>query len=142
MKNLFLILLPFLLFNALYAQEKKAPIENKFQAEIKFEEELFDFGTIKEGEIVTKEFRFTNVGDSILLIKDVKTSCGCTVTEWPKGIIKPGESEVIKVIFNSAGKPGRNRKSIVVISNSKKGNVTITISGTVGQEEKPSTPKK
>src|SRR5436190_23033204 len=75
-------------------------------AEIKFEEEAYDFGTIKEGEKISHEFKFKNTGKSDLLITSATASCGCTVPEWPKDPIPPGGNGVIKVSFNSEGKGG------------------------------------
>lgn len=46
---------------------------------VEFEEATHDFGTIKEGEIVTHVFTFTNTGDEVLFLTNVKGSCGCTI---------------------------------------------------------------
>ena len=85
----------------------------KFQ----FEKNLHDFGTITEGEKVSYAFRFTNVGKGDLVIRAAQGSCGCTVPEFPKEAIKPGEGGLITVTFNSEGKPGEQVKTIDVISN-------------------------
>ncbi|MFB9845108.1 DUF1573 domain-containing protein [Mucilaginibacter ginsenosidivorans] len=84
---------------------------------MKFEKETHDFGKIKDGEKVTYEYKFTNTGKSPLIITDAKASCGCTIPEWPKEPIKPGESSKIKVTFNSAGKVGLQDKQILVTAN-------------------------
>jgi hypothetical protein len=139
MKYLILPALLFLISFSGYSQEKKT-IENKFQAEIKFEEESYDFGIIKQGESVTKEFRFKNIGDSILVLTDVKASCGCTVPEWPKGMIQPGESGIIKITFNSQGKMGRFNKVVTIFSNSKMKIMYLRISGNI--ETAPPKPQK
>ena len=39
-----------------------------------------------------------------MIIEDCKGSCGCTVPEWPKEAIKPGQSAAIKVKFDSTKK--------------------------------------
>ena len=60
---------------------------------IEFDEMAYDFGTIKDGELVHKTFKFTNTGDHELVLISVKGSCGCTVPdEWPKQPIAPGQS--------------------------------------------------
>src|SRR5581483_2747660 len=84
---------------------------------MKFEKESHDFGKIKQGDKITYEFKFTNTGKSPLIITDAKASCGCTIPEWPKTPIKPGESAGIKVTFNSLGKMGLQDKQIVVTAN-------------------------
>ena len=56
-----------------------------------FTETSHDFGTITDGEIVTHTFEFTNTGEGDLIISEAVTSCGCTVPEYPKHPLKPGE---------------------------------------------------
>ena len=85
---------------------------------ITFEESSFDFGDILQGDKVEHIFAFENTGTAPLIITNVQTTCGCTAPEWPKEPVMPGESAEIKVIFNSAGKFGRQNKVISVISNS------------------------
>ena len=69
-----------------------------------FDESSFDFGSVKDGEKVTHEYKFTNSGSEPLVISNATGSCGCTVPVWPKEAIAPGKSGVIKVAFDSAGK--------------------------------------
>lgn len=98
---------------------------------ISFETMEHDFGKIKEGDKVTYDFKFTNTGEVPLLISAVKASCGCTTPEWPKGLIKPGESEKIRVAYDSKGREGEFNKGIVVTANTYPNTVTIKISGVV-----------
>lgn len=86
---------------------------------IKFDQDTHDFGTVHEGEIVTYDFTFTNTGNAPLLIADAQASCGCTVPEWPKEPVKPGQKGTLKVSFNSAGKEGAQDKSISIKANTK-----------------------
>ncbi|CAN5141465.1 DUF1573 domain-containing protein [soil metagenome] len=83
----------------------------------KFEEEEFDFGNIKEGEVVTHSFKFTNVGESPLIIQSASASCGCTVPEWTKTPIPVGESGEINVKFDSSNKPGVQNKTVTITAN-------------------------
>jgi len=56
-----------------------------------FEADEIDVGDISQGTVVTREFKFTNVGKRPLLIANVKTTCGCTVSkDWPTEPIAPG----------------------------------------------------
>ena len=89
--------------------------------EMTFTEEEFDFGDIKQGEKVSHEFIFENTGEAELLISKAKGSCGCTVPEYTKDAIAPGGSGTIKVTFNSAGKHGKQHKTITLSTNTKKG---------------------
>jgi len=85
--------------------------------DIKFENDKYDFGIINKGESKSTEFKFTNTGNSDLIIEDAKGSCGCTVPIYPKEPIKPGAAALIKVTFNSEGKHGIQNKSVTLITN-------------------------
>jgi hypothetical protein len=76
----------------------------------------FDFGTIKQGENVDHEYVFKNNGKRDLIIRDTQSSCGCTAVDT-KNTIKPGESSSIKVSFHSAGKSGKQNKTVTLITN-------------------------
>jgi hypothetical protein len=83
---------------------------------VKFDTNVFDFGNIKEGESSTFNFKMSNTGKSDLLIRDIKTTCGCTTAKNP-GVVKPGETVDLTAVFNSRGKRGRQNKSISIITN-------------------------
>ncbi len=85
--------------------------------EIKFEEEVFDFGRITQGEKVSHAFRFKNVGKTNLIISGASGSCGCTVPEYPKEPIAPGAEGTINVVFSSEGKSGLQEKTVTVVTN-------------------------
>jgi hypothetical protein len=97
----------------------------------KFEEESHDFGKIIQGESVSYQFRFRNVGKSDLVISDVSTSCGCTVPTFPKTPIRPGKGESIKVSFNSSGKKGFQTKNIVIVANTQPNTTILKIKAEV-----------
>jgi hypothetical protein len=98
---------------------------------IKFETDVYDFGKVKQGDSVTHEFKFTNVGTKPLIITESSAACGCTVPKWPKFPIKPGDSGIIKVTFNSTGKSGLQKKRIVIISNTVPNNTVVYLVGQV-----------
>lgn len=103
-------------------------LENKTGAKIFFPETQHDFGKVKEGKKVEYTFKFENKGTESLIIKDVKTSCGCTAAVVSNNTIKPGEVGSIKVDFDTKSRQGRNSKSITVVSNdTKEPNKIITI---------------
>jgi len=114
------------------------PAENKNQAEFKFELEEYNYGNIKQGENVSYEFVFTNVGKEPLVITSAAGSCGCTVPEWPKEPIKKGEKGKIKITFNSAGKQGMQDKTVTINSNAITNPKILHIKGNV--EMPPATP--
>ncbi len=96
-----------------------------------FDEELFEFGEITQGESVAHTFTFTNTGEADLVITSAKGSCGCTVPEWPKKPIKPGEKGELNVVFNSEGKKGRQHKKVTVVANTQPSTNVVAISGEI-----------
>ncbi len=98
---------------------------------VKFEELSYDWGTLEEGKQMTHLFKFKNTGKEDLIISDARGSCGCTVPEWPKEPIKPGQNSDIKVVFNSAGKGGQVNKTVTITANSDPSPITLVIKGTV-----------
>lgn len=100
-------------------------------ASIEFAKDLYNFGTIKEGEKVKYSFSFTNSGTGDLIIGDAKGSCGCTVPKYPTQPIEPGKGGSIDVEFNSAGKSGHQRKTVSVITNANPSTRVLVIEGEV-----------
>lgn len=116
-------------------QPAQQATDDKNLADIKFDTDTFDFGTIKQGDVVTHEYKFTNVGKEPLVITGAHGSCGCTVPEWPKEPIKKGTKASIKVTFNSAGKQGDQMKTVTINSNAKQNPKTIYIKGKITKPE-------
>ena len=106
--------------NAEAAQQRDYSIKNESPI-IFFERSEHDFGTINEGDIVETTFNFKNTGKNELIIYSAKASCGCTVPEYPKEPILPGNSGTILVKFNSAGKPNQQMKEITLTTNTLNG---------------------
>ncbi len=96
-----------------------------------FVEKVIDFGTITQGEIVSTTFKFKNVGKTDLIISSAQGSCGCTVPEWPKEPIKPGEESKIFVKFNSTGKQGLQNKTVTLVANTLPNTTVIALKGNV-----------
>ena len=90
---------------------------NSSLPDIKFEEETHDFGRITQGEKVTTAFKFKNTGGANLIISSATGSCGCTIPDYPKKPILPGEEAVINVVFSSEGKSGIVEKSVTLVTN-------------------------
>jgi len=111
------------------------PPANPNAAVFKFESDTFNFGKIKQGETVSHEYKFKNVGKEPLLISDASATCGCTKPSFSKDPIKPKGTGVISVTFNSTGKMGYQDKVITITSNAKDGQKMIHLKGTV--EPKP-----
>ena len=91
------------------------------QAEIKFDKLVQNVGTFPESDPVqTAVFNLKNVGDQPLIINQAVASCGCTVPEYTKAPIQPGQTGTIKVTYNGKGKfPGHFKKTITIRANGK-----------------------
>jgi len=117
------------------ASNAQSVSNNKEMAAFKFEQSEFDFGTVKEGEIVEHVFKFTNTGTAPLVIQNAVGSCGCTVPEWPKEPVAPNGAGEIKVKFDSRGKVGANNKTVTITANTGSEPTVLTLKGNVNADE-------
>lgn len=106
-------------------------VDSSLLPKMVFEKELHDFGNITQGEKVSYEFKFTNTGKTDLIIQNASASCGCTVPEYPKTPIKPGESNYMKVVFDSNGKSGVTKKEVTIVTNCIPNTQVIAISANI-----------
>jgi len=90
-----------------------------------------DFGTIPDTAPVETKFVVTNTGDKPLLISGATGSCGCTVPEYPKEPIAPGESRDIKVSFNPSGKQGAQNKTVTLTANTNPATTVLHVKSEV-----------
>jgi hypothetical protein len=134
-------------FSALTEKQKlKAP-------KVTFDTLTYDFGSVKEGDTVKYSFIFVNKGKSDLVIRKIKSSCGCTAVEMVDGssnqkmnsgtkedasgsyIFKKGKGGKIEVAFNTTGRKGDQSKTITVITNDPERSViTLNIKGKVSDK--------
>lgn len=112
-------------------QPQQPAIDPATAATISFEENTFDFGTLEEGDKVEHVFKFKNDSENPLMISNARGSCGCTVPEWPREPIAPGESGEIKVKFDSKGKKGAQNKTVTITANTDPANTMLTIKSDV-----------
>lgn len=123
---------------AMNAQDAPATAPDPNAADIKWESTAIDYGNVKKGDesSATREFKFTNVGKSPLILSSCRGSCGCTVPTCPTEPILPGKSGTIKVHYD-INRVGPFTKTVSVSSNAKQANETLKISGTVLDEAAP-----
>ncbi len=128
MKKIFLLSILFVLGLGINANAQA-------RADIKFEKTTQNVGSFSEKQsVVNAIYVFTNTGESPLVVHEVITSCGCTVPEYSKQPIKPGEKGEIKVTYNGKGKPiGYFKKSIIVRSNATTPTTRLFIEGTMSE---------
>lgn len=120
----------------IYVPEKATPPADGKYPVMEFENKEHDFGTISEGDKVFYTFKFKNTGEADLIIANAVGSCGCTVPEYPKQAVKPGESGEMKVSFNSAGKSGQQQKTVTITANTTSGTETLTIKASITPKAK------
>ena len=100
-----------------------------------FETENHEFGSIKEGDVVSFDFKFRNAGKAPLIITQASASCGCTVPEYSKDPIAPGEHGFIKVTVNSEGKHGMTSKTVTLLANTTPNTKVLTISADITKKD-------
>ena len=129
-KVLSLFIVTAFVFSA-FAQDANTDKNKKVkEPEITFESLVHDYGNIMQGDNGTCEFVFKNTGKADLLLTNCRSSCGCTVPEWPKDPIAPGKKATIKVKYNTQ-RVGAINKSITVESNAVNNRVVLNIKGNV-----------
>ncbi|MCL2289447.1 MAG: DUF1573 domain-containing protein [Bacteroidetes bacterium] len=145
MKKLFFLSLLLILSTAIFAQvaEQPAKRSNTKKKElieedtlpkvpvIKFKSLVHDYGNIYKNDNGVCTFEFTNAGKADLQLTNVSSSCGCTVPDWPKDPIPPGQSAAIKVSYDTKRVGGISR-SVHVDSNTGE-RVTLSIRGNVSE---------
>ncbi len=139
MKQLLGILaIAFLASFQLAAQDAVEPQPNpNSKAVFALESDVVDYGTIDQGAEPLRLAKFKNTGTEPLIISGAKGSCGCTVPNWPKEPIMPGESSVIEIRYDTK-RVGAINKTVTVTSNDPAGKHVIRVIGTinaVAQEE-------
>lgn len=97
-------------------------------------EEVHNFGNIAQGIPVKHQFQVKNTGDEPLVIQNVQKVCGCTVTEWTKAPIMPGETGTVTAQYNAA-RMGKFKKPITVLSNANNSPMKLYFEGEVVAKE-------
>lgn len=125
----------------LQKENSSAKINNSNAPVITFDKTVHDYGTMVQHGDGKCEFTFTNDGKEPLILSNVRSSCGCTVPTWPRQPILPGQSEVIKVKYDTK-RLGMINKSIHVYSNAVKSPVTLKIKGKIETASATQAPEK
>jgi hypothetical protein len=132
MKNQLTATFAFLVLAICIAGCKDTPEEKAKQhgQEIWFEEYMHDYGQIEQDSDGTWTFLFKNLGEDAVVINRVRSTCGCTVPEWPREPVEPGDSGRITVKYNTA-LTGTFLKSVSVYSTAANSPVKLQIKGKV-----------
>ena len=136
LKSILLIATLFLAMPFVYSQ-----VENPNAPQMNFKKTTHDFGTINEGGNGICDFSFTNSGKEPLIIVSVKSSCGCTIPEYPQKPILPGQTDIIKVKYDTQ-RQGPINRTVTIESNSKNSPVVLSITGNVVPKDNNTLPEK
>ncbi len=116
--------IPLLILFLVFSTVSCFPQQNMKQEASGSDKYTWDFGRVKAGEALKHGFTFKNETKKILKIKDINSSCGCTVPEVKKKELLPKESTTIEVKFNSEGYSGRVQQFVYVHTDSLDNPVT------------------
>ena len=100
-------------------------------ASFQWESTLYNFGSIKQGDVVNHTFKFTNSGTEPLQIQSTSTTCGCTVPEHTKESIPPGGTGEVVVRFDSKGKSDQQNPVVTVVANTNPRQTRLNLRGFV-----------
>ena len=112
------------------------PIDTLNVAKMEFDNIRHRYGEVEEGTIVTHTFKFKNTGKAPLIISNVKSTCGCTVPEWPKEPIAVGDKGEISVKFDTKNKEAYQTKPIFIQANTHPSETTLYLMGKVRKKGK------
>jgi hypothetical protein len=97
------------------------------RAEVTFDTLQHDFGTVKAGDLAETFFRFTNTGNVPIKIKEVRTTCSCTASDYTRESVAPGDTGFIRVNFDTEGRHGDFVKGVNVFTNAGETNLLIYV---------------
>lgn len=104
-------------FDAVRVNENEDFESNHPITRITYTESKVDLGEVVEGTDVKHSFEFKNTGHEPLIIQSAQGSCGCTVPNYSKTPVAPGQMGHIDIVFDSKGRPGINSKDVTIIAN-------------------------
>lgn len=119
--------------------EPAQPTPEGPSAIMEFEEYSYDFGIVESGTIVSQVFTFTNTGDEPLILIEARGSCGCTVPQWPRETIMPGETASLTVEFNSKNKAGKRNQKVTITANTNPPQTFLYLTGEVKNSKESET---
>lgn len=108
------------------------PVESNLPAtSIQFAEMEHNFGTVNQDTKNEHVFSFTNTGNEPLIISNARGSCGCTVPEYPREPIAPGESGEIKVVYSPGKQKDQQTKTVTITANTEPETTILKIKANV-----------
>ncbi|MEN8929286.1 MAG: DUF1573 domain-containing protein [Flavobacteriales bacterium] len=104
------------------------------ETSMSFKSPIKDFGKILSTTTNEHSFVFTNTGTEPLVISNAKGSCGCTIPQFPKEPILPGETGEIKVVYKPKGQSGLQIKTVTITANTSPKSIILKIKGDIQEK--------
>ena len=127
--SMLVLTLAFMSFTVLPTKTNEANIEIGISP-ISWKSELIELGEIPQNQPKSIDFEFTNTGNTVVTITNVKASCGCTATDYTKTPVQPRETAKITATYNAAAK-GVFTKTVTVTTTAEEAPKVLSFKGTV-----------
>ncbi|MEL6390423.1 MAG: DUF1573 domain-containing protein [Bacteroidota bacterium] len=115
------------------AQADDTAVEEVMDGPImEFKSLTVDYGTIEQNSEPLRVAEFTNTGTKPLVIKNARGSCGCTVPDWPKEPIMPGQTAEIQIRYDTK-RLGKINKTVTITTNEEGAPKVLKVVGTINQ---------
>jgi hypothetical protein len=93
---------------------------------------VYNAGKVARGEVIKATFIIENTGEYPLVISDATPSCSCTVSDFTKDPIPPGEKGFVKASVNTeALSEGLVTKGVTILANTTPPKTSVVIQATV-----------
>lgn len=125
--KILLLVVPFFFVNCNNKTTENSVVITNGIPQISFEHDTHNFGNIMQGEKVAHIFRYKNIGNAPLLVREVTTSCGCTAPKYSTEPLNPGCEGEIEVVFDSYGRTGKQLKTVSVWTNCSEKPISLRI---------------
>jgi hypothetical protein len=130
----------FFFFAVQVAFGQKLGITQKFNNEdkslnagkVEWIDRQIETGAVEFDVPVVREFRFKNISQENLIILEVSSSCHCTVAEWPKDPVPPGQTASIKVTYDAKTEGPFYRLLMLRTNFDSAASIVLSLLGNVG----------
>lgn len=130
-KRLFVIALLWPLFYSGFAENpENVLIYDGVTIKLESDRQFIDLGERKQGSAISVHLKVKNTSDKVLLISNVRGSCGLSVPSWPRQPVEPGSESLIQLRYDSS-RPGPINRNIIIHANTSTSTTVLTIHGNV-----------
>lgn len=116
--------------NSIKETDSKSVVIKPLKATFKWQNTKYSFGKIPQNKPAKATFSFVNEGNEPLVITKAQGSCGCTVANYPKQPIMPGQKGEVTAVYNAA-RAGSFHKTVTLTANTTQAKTVLSISGEV-----------